>query len=136
MLIHFSIKKWKRISLNCEQIEGRTHYSTTEWDIDNKIGIKGYSLFLRPSRTLYVRSVNAKSTGGLFGRCVIVFGCAGMICNRTAELFLDCKIPLESSAVEQFPSCFIVQRNCSSHYIVPFSRMSIVLSQTARVRNV
>lgn len=69
-----------------------------------------YSLFLRPSRTLYVRSVNARSTGGLFGRCVIVFGCAGTICSRTAELFLVCnKIPLESSSVEQLPSCFIFQ---------------------------
>lgn len=67
-----------------------------------------YLLLLRPSRTLYVRSVNAKSTGGLFGKCVIVFGCAGMICKRTPEFFLDCnKSPLISSSVEQLPSSFI-----------------------------
>lgn len=102
---------------------------------------KVYSLFLRPSRTLYVRSVNARSTGGLFGKCVIVFGCAGMICSRTAELFLVCnKIPLESSAVEQLPSCFIFQLNSQ---IVPHTSKSPIaadrsISRACRVflRNV
>lgn len=102
-----------------------------------------YSLLLRPSRTLYVRSVNARSTGGLFGRCVIVFGCAGTICSRTAEFFLGCnKIPLESSAVEQFPSCFIFQRELFALRTFRPSRprMPVVFLPTAfyfpRIRNV
>ncbi len=42
----------------------------------------------RPSRTLYVRSWNAKSTAGLVGRWDSVFGWAGTICNLKAPLFL------------------------------------------------
>lgn len=56
--------------------------------------------------------MNAKSTGGLFGRCVIVFGCAGTICSRTIEFFLGSnKTRLVSSSVEQFPSSVIFQRD-------------------------
>lgn len=47
-----------------------------------------YLRFRRPSRTLYTKSWNAKSTAGLCGRCVNVFGCAGTICSRIAPLFL------------------------------------------------
>lgn len=49
---------------------------------------KVHLLFRRPSRTLYTKSWNAKSTAGLCGRCVNVFGCAGTICNLIAPLFL------------------------------------------------
>ena len=63
-----------------------------------------FTLFLLPSRTLYVKSVNASSTGGLFGRCVIVLGCAGTSCKRIPEPFLGCnKISLVLSSCEQFP---------------------------------
>lgn len=48
-----------------------------------------YLRFRRPSRTLYTKSWNARSTGGRFGRCVSVFGCDGTICNLTAPLFLS-----------------------------------------------
>lgn len=45
-----------------------------------------YSLLRRPSRTLYVRSWNARSRAGRVGRCDSVFGWLGTICTRTGLL--------------------------------------------------
>lgn len=45
-----------------------------------------YLLLRRPSRTLYVRSWNAKSTAGRDGRWDNVLGCVGTIWTRTAPL--------------------------------------------------
>lgn len=49
---------------------------------------KLYSRFRRPSRTLYTKSWNAKSTAGRVGKCDRVFGWAGTICNCTCPDFL------------------------------------------------
>lgn len=45
-----------------------------------------YLLLRRPSRTLYVKSWNAKSTAGRDGKCDSVFGWLGTICSRTGLL--------------------------------------------------
>lgn len=45
-----------------------------------------YLLLRLPSRTLYVRSWNAKSTAGRVGKWDNVFGWLGTICSRTGLL--------------------------------------------------
>lgn len=63
--------------------------------------------FLRPSRTLYTKSWNARSTGGRVGRCDSVFGWAGTICNLIAPLFLSSiKLSLTQSPSTIFAAIF------------------------------
>lgn len=65
---------------------------TKEQKQANKQTIGYYLRFRRPSRTLYTKSWNAKSTGGRVGKCDNVFGCVGTICNLIAPLFLSFSI--------------------------------------------
>lgn len=58
---------------------------------------KKYLRFRRPSRTVYTKSWNAKSTAGRVGKCDSVFGWAGTICNLIAPLFLSIKLSLADS---------------------------------------
>lgn len=71
---------------------------------NNKAEKKGYLRFRRPSRTLYTKSWNAKSTGGRVGRCDNVFGCVGTICNLIAPLFLSFSIKF---SLTQSPSTIL-----------------------------
>ena len=71
----------------CRSTDSRKHI------VDGKINQKSkqeaeYLRFRRPSRTLYTKSWNARSTAGLVGKCDNVFGWTGTICNLTAPPFL------------------------------------------------
>lgn len=66
---------------------------------------------------MYLRSVNAKSTFGLFGRCVRVLGCRGVIWTLTAESFLGSKrklSPAPSFSIIIFATC-----NNTTHKYTP-----------------